>query len=142
MTGHIAIEEIYRGADSEPPDETYEDVAWEVNAQIEACPAVNKRPDDNVERKAPATHQPTEKDGDAECVTSVGGEKAIFTASIAIDYIDKGANDWIVSRTPSGYGGFYDEIVNSSCKEYAKTRTPHNESYTLQRVIVLQNKIE
>ena len=42
MAGHIAIEEIYRGADSETPDETYKDVAWEVNAQIETCPAVNE----------------------------------------------------------------------------------------------------
>ena len=103
MAREATIEEIDGGADDEAPGETHQDVARKVDTQIETRPTVGKRPDDEGETEGPTTHQPTEEDGDAERIAGMGGEETVLAATIAIDDIDEGANDWIM-----GAAGCYD----------------------------------
>ena len=113
-----------------------------MDTQIEARPAVGERPDDQGEAEGPATHQPTEEDGDAERVAGMGGEETVFAATIAFDDIDESADDGIMRRTPAGYGGLDDEVIDSAGKEDAESGTAHDQANALQAVMILHHQIE
>jgi len=142
MTGNTEIEEINGGANDEAPSETYEDVAREVDTQIETRPAVDKRPQDKCKGEHIATHQPAEEDGDAKRVTGMGGEETILTASIAIYDINEGADDGIVGWTPAGHSGLHDKVVNSTGKEDTESCTAHYDGNALHRVVVSYHQVE
>ena len=142
MAREATIEEIDGGADDEAPGETHQDVARKVDTQIEARPTVGKRPDDEGETEGPTTHQPTEEDGDAERIAGMGGEETVLAATIAIDDINEGANDWIMGGTPTAYEGFDDEVVNRTGKEDAESCTAHDQTNALQAVMILHHQIE
>lgn len=66
---------IDTGADNKTPGQSHEDVTREVDAQIQTCPTVGERPDDEGYGEQTATNEPTEEDGNTESVGRMGRKK-------------------------------------------------------------------
>ena len=113
-----------------------------MDTEIETRPTVGERPDDQGETEGPATHQPTEEDGNAERIARMGGEEAVLTPPITIDDIDKGADNGIMGRTPTGNGRLDDEVVEAACKKDTEACTAHYQGNALQTVVILHHDIK
>ena len=89
-------------ADHSAPEESDGDVAREVDAEVEARPAVDKRPGDEQDGEEPLPHEQGEEEGDGEGVAGVCGEESVVAAAVAVDGVDEHAYLRIATGSPAG----------------------------------------
>ena len=146
LRGHPARETIKdvigEGANDGAPQQSHKDVTRIVDTQIQTCPAVGERPDDEGCREQTTADEPAEEDGDTERVGRVGREETVVAPTIAIDDIYQQTYLRIVRRSPSCHCGLDDQIVHRTSQKHTEASPCEHTEHLAEILIVADDDIK
>lgn len=103
-----------------PPQQADDDVGGVVLSQIEACVAVEQRPECRGKGEASVAHEGDEQHGEHAGVGGVSREEAVVGAAVVIDDVDDAIECWFVAWSQALHPWLHDAFCHAIGNEQSE----------------------
>ena len=113
-----------------------------MEAEIEACPAVNGRPKTEHDGQRAALDEQTEEHCQRESVGGMRREKSVLATAYAVNNLDGVLDIGVVAGSPSANKGLDDEFYRHAHHHNGKHGASYGEEYLRHGVVVFDDDID